>query len=88
MSANDLQLQLEDLRKQLDQEPPLNDDERASIIEVMNQIEIQLAYENTQPPSPNLVDGVNLAVERFEVSHPTLAGTLRNVMQTLASIGI
>ena len=35
-----------------------------------------------------VVDGINLAVERFEVSHPTLAGTLRNIMQSLVSMGI
>ena len=34
------------------------------------------------------VDGVNLAVERFEVSHPTLAGTLRSIVQSLANMGI
>jgi hypothetical protein len=31
---------------------------------------------------------VNLAVERFEVDHPTIAGTLRNVLVTLGSMGI
>ncbi|PXB93696.1 DUF4404 domain-containing protein, partial [Pseudomonas aeruginosa] len=36
----------------------------------------------------SLVDGVNLAVERFEVSHPTLAGTLRSIVQSLANMGI
>ena len=39
-------------------------------------------------PDATLVDGVNLAVERFEASHPTLAGTLRNIMQSLANMGI
>ena len=36
----------------------------------------------------SLVDDVNLAIERFEVSHPTLAGTLRSVLQSLANMGI
>ncbi|PIH71638.1 chromosome partitioning protein ParA, partial [Pseudomonas syringae pv. actinidiae] len=33
-------------------------------------------------------DGVNLAVERFELEHPTIAGTLRNIVQTLGNIGV
>ncbi|MDO8708736.1 DUF4404 family protein, partial [Pseudomonas sp.] len=42
----------------------------------------------TKTQDSSLVDGVNLAVERFEVEHPTLAGTLRNIVQALASMGI
>ena len=34
-----------------------------------------------------VLNGV-LAVERFEVSHPTLAGSLRSILQTLANMGI
>ena len=37
---------------------------------------------------PTLVDGVNLMAEQFEARHPTLAGTLRSVMQSLADMGI
>ncbi|CAM5325611.1 hypothetical protein SSTU70S_05413 [Stutzerimonas stutzeri] len=37
----------------------------------------------------SLVDGVNLAVERFEASHPaSMAITLRNILQSLANMGI
>ena len=39
-------------------------------------------------PGATLVDGVNLAVERFESQHPTLTGTLRNILQSLANMGI
>ena len=88
MPEQDLRLQLEELRNQLEQEPPLSDEERTSILTVIAQIEAQLV--NPTPPASGetLVDGVNLAVERFEVSHPTLAGTLRNIMQSLVSMGI
>ena len=30
----------------------------------------------------------DLAVERFELEHPTLAGTLRNIAQALGNMGI
>ncbi len=88
MPAQDLRLQLEELRNQLEQEPPLSDEERTSILTVIAQIEAQLVNQTPPASGETLVDGVNLAVERFEVSHPTLAGTLRNIMQSLVSMGI
>ena len=49
----------------------------------------QLANEDaTHTRDGSLVEGVNLAVERFEVSHPTMAGTLRSIMNSLSSMGI
>lgn len=83
-----LQQQLQQLRDQLAAEPPLDAEERASLIELMQEIELRLAEEAASDPDATLVDGVNLAVERFEASHPTLAGTLRNIMQSLANMGI
>ncbi len=88
MPANRLQQQLEDLRKQLAEGPPLSEEERASLYLLTQEIEFQLAQQAAQAPDATLVDGVNLAVERFEVSHPTLAATLRNILQSLANMGI
>lgn len=88
MPANRLQQQLEDLRDQLAQDPPLTEEERASLFILTQEIELQLAGQAAAAPDATLVDGVNLAVERFEVSHPTLAGTLRNILQSLANMGI
>ena len=53
----------------------------------MAQIEAQIELE-TQTQNTSLADNVNLAVERFELEHPALAGTLRNIVQTLGNIGI
>lgn len=88
MSAPELERHLQALRAQLDRDPPLSEAERDAIVSVMGDLEVQLAYQNGQPPSDNLVDGVKLAVERFEVSHPRIAETLRGIMQTLVSIGV
>ncbi|WPC03519.1 DUF4404 family protein [Pseudomonas benzenivorans] len=88
MPANRLQQQLEALRKQLEEDPPLNEEERASLYLLTQEIELQLARQAAAAPDATLIDGVNLAVERFEVSHPTLAGTLRNILQSLANMGI
>jgi len=88
MPANRLQQQLEELRDQLAQDPPLTEEERASLFVLTQEIELQLASQAAAAPDATLIDGVNLAVERFEVSHPTLAGTLRNIVQSLANMGI
>ncbi|HEX8586849.1 DUF4404 family protein [Pseudomonas sp.] len=87
MSVSDLQLQLNTLRDQLEQNPQLTLEERGNLTEVMEQIQAQIELE-TVSQDPSIADGVNLAVERFEVDHPTIAGTLRNVLVTLGSMGI
>ena len=83
-----LQQQLQELRDQLAQQPPLSDDDRAALAALLEEIDKQLTRSSINPPDTSLVDGVNLAVERFEVEHPTVAGTLRNILQSLANMGI
>ncbi len=87
MPASDLQKQLDSLREQLDKTPPLSFDDRAELNKLAEQIDAQIKVE-TAIQDASLVDNVNLAVERFEVEHPALAGTLRNIVQTLGNIGI
>ncbi|OEC43651.1 chromosome partitioning protein ParA [Pseudomonas sp. 1D4] len=82
-----LQQQLNELRDQLAQDTPMDAQERADLNDLIRDIEFKLANE-AHTSEDSLVDGVNLAVERFELSHPTLAGTLRNIMQSLVSMGI
>ncbi len=87
MPARDLQKQLDTLREQLEQNPPLSEAERADLQLLMQQIELEIEIERkTQDTS--LADGVNLAVERFEVEHPAIAGTLRNIVLALGNMGI
>jgi|TARA_R110000868_G_scaffold82610_3_gene233185 hypothetical protein len=88
MPASRLQQQLQDLRDQLAEQPPLTEEERAELFVLTQEIELQLARQAAAAPDATLIDGVNLAVERFEASHPTLAGTLRNIVQSLANMGI
>jgi hypothetical protein len=88
MPASRLQQQLQDLRDQLAEQPPLTEEERAELFVLTQEIELQLASQAAAAPDATLIDGVNLAVERFEASHPTLAGTLRNIVQSLANMGI
>jgi hypothetical protein len=55
--------------------------------EEARQIEAQLKLEEATPDN-NLVDGVNLAIERFEADHPDLTATLRSIVNSLHSMGI
>ena len=87
MPARELQEQLNTLREQLEQNPPMNAEERADLEALAQQIESQIALESVTQ-NPSLADGVNLAVERFELQHPGIAGTLRNIVVTLGNIGI
>lgn len=87
MPKESLLRELSALREQLEQQPPLNEEQRAELELLIRDIELKLANEDALNEG-SLVDGVNLAVERFEVSHPTLAGTLRSIVQSLANIGI
>ena len=87
MPARELQEQLNTLREQLEQNPPMNAEERADLEALAQQIESQIALESVTQ-NASLADGVNLAVERFELQHPGIAGTLRNIVVTLGNIGI
>lgn len=87
MPARDLQEQLNTLREQLEQNPPLTQEEREHLNQLATQIQAQIDIEKATNDS-SLADSVNLAVERLEVDHPTLAVTLRSIVQTLGNIGI
>ena len=87
MPKESLLRELSALREQLEQQPPLNEEQRAELELLIRDIELKLANEDALNEG-SLVDGVNLAVGRFEVSHPTLAGTLRSIVQSLANMGI
>lgn len=87
MPARELQEQLNALREQLDKNPPLSEAEREDLHKLMEQIKLELELE-TKTQDVNLADNVNLAVDRFELEHPTLAATLRQIGQALHSMGI
>ncbi|WP_131671817.1 DUF4404 family protein [Pseudomonas parakoreensis] len=87
MPAQELQKQIDTLREQLEQNPPLSEAEREDLHALMAQIETEIKLESaTQDAS--IADGVNLAVDRFELEHPAIAGTLRNIVNALGSMGI
>ncbi|MGX1855202.1 DUF4404 family protein [Streptomyces sp. NBC_01456] len=87
MSARELQEQLNTLREQLEQNPPLSLEERNHLKDLIQQIDAEIELE-TATRDTNLAHGVHLTVERFEIDHPGLAATLRNIALALANMGI
>ena len=87
MPARELQAQLDALREQLEQNPPLSEQERVELHELMAQIQAKIELEAVTPDN-NLVDSVHLAIERFEADHPDATATLRSIVNSLHSMGI
>lgn len=82
-----LQQQADIVRKQLEDNPELPAEKRQALEELIARFDVQLELEPaTQTPS--IADDVNRAVESFELDHPGIAGTLRNIVITLGNIGI
>ena len=82
-----LEEQVEILRGQLEQDPPLPVEKRKALEALTAKFEMQLELEPaTQTPS--ISDDVNQAAIEFDADHPVISGTLRNIMTTLANIGI
>lgn len=82
-----LQEQVNILREQLNQEPPLPPEKREALEALLAKLEVQLELKPAILP-PSIVDDVNRAVEGFELDHPGITGTLRNIVITLGNIGI
>jgi uncharacterized coiled-coil protein SlyX len=87
MPARELQEQLNELSDQLEKNQTLSIKERDDMRVLMEQIKARMELESATA-DPSVSDSVNLAVERFEVDHPGVAGALRNIMVTLGNIGI
>jgi len=82
-----LEDQVEILRGQLEQQPPLSEEKREALEALIAKFELQLELEPaTQTPS--ISDDVNKAAIEFDAEHPAISGALRNIMNTLGSMGI
>ncbi len=82
-----LEEQVEILRGQLEQEPPLSEEKRKALEALIAKFELQLQLEPaTQTHS--ISEDVNKALIEFDTGHPVISGALRNIMITLGNIGI
>ena len=85
MSDHDLDVLLEELHKRLKQARSLDPEARKLLTAVATDIET--ALENDDPSGVATEPVAALAV-RFEADHPSLAGVLRQIMDTLGKAGI
>ncbi|WP_369300613.1 DUF4404 family protein [Pseudomonas sp. N2-5-1-1] len=79
--------QVRELREQLNSDLLMSAEKRDELEALIAELEVQEPLEGAIQ-DPSIADGVNLAVERFELDHPGIAGTLRNIVVTLGNIGI
>ena len=85
MSERDLEVLLAELHKRLSQARSLDPEARRLLATVAEDIEQALENEDASSVAPEPVEA--LAV-RFEAEHPSLAGVLRQIMDTLGKAGI
>jgi len=85
MSERELEVLLAELHKRLKQARSLDPEARKLLATVAEDIEQALENEDTSSVAPEPVEA--LAV-RFEADHPSLAGVLRQIMDTLGKAGI
>lgn len=87
MPTSNARQQLQALLNEVTDNPPADLDERAELLTLLQAIEQHLV-EDQLPAEETLNNDLNLMIERFAISHPALSATLRDVVQSLANMGI
>ena len=90
MAEQDLRKLLDELRGELEQVDELDESERNMLRALVTDIENRLdpSIEDEEDETYPLVDGLQTAIERFEVSHPTLTKLLSDAVAALSNAGI
>jgi hypothetical protein len=82
MSDQQLYDQLEQLRQELESVGPMDADKRERLLSLIEDMESRVE------PHASLIERAESAVTDFEASHPTLAGVMNRVIETLGNIGV
>ncbi len=78
-----------ELERQLSDSPNLDAESRAALELALRDVRAALQEEGEpQDGHQSLIDRLQLAVEKFEGTHPTLTGTLMRLIDGLAEMGI
>ncbi|MEY4767279.1 MAG: hypothetical protein RI907_3952 [Pseudomonadota bacterium] len=91
MNREQLQSLLQQLRQGLADAPPMDSELRASLLQLEDDIQHALkpqAAAANEGADGNLEDRAKALEARFEAEHPVLAGTIRDLMDTLGKMGI
>ena len=87
MPKNALREELERLHRELSETSTLDEEARALLGELAEEIERMLAEETSGAAAP-LADRLRAATERFEETHPQLTAVVGRVADALANLGI
>ncbi|MDJ0382332.1 DUF4404 family protein [Streptomyces sp. G-G2] len=86
MSDQELKASLAALRGHT-RDTSLSPEDRAHLEALTGRLEAQARREDADRDG-HAIEGLNLAVARFELSHPRIGATLNSIAQSLASLGI
>ncbi len=90
MDDQPIHARLQQLHAQLEQTPTIDDQTRADLKVLLNDIQTSLQKQDRAlaPPAPSLRERLGKAALGFEVSHPHLTLALEEVANRLAEMGL
>jgi hypothetical protein len=90
MNRTELQALLQTLRSEIDAAHLKDAQEHGRLSAMLAEIEGQLlsATPGGGVPDEGVIDGLKLAVDKFEVEHPRFAGLLNQLITALSAMGI
>lgn len=89
MPRQQLKDALEALHEELESAHEIEADDRRALLQAANEIRAALSRGDSGPPEEETVSQrVSALIEELETTHPRLAGTLRNISEALANLGI
>ena len=90
MPHEDLRHSLKALHDELEDDAPLDEAERALLVQLRDDIEDALEHtsEVPRPKQAAVKETAMTASERFQASHPVLTGVLNRLVDTLVGLGL
>ncbi|CCK75168.1 MAG: DUF4404 family protein [Oleispira antarctica] len=88
MSDKKLHELLTQVHEQLQQQKSIDGESQALLQRVLADVKVASGSENSDEISQDLSDRIEQQAVEFEQEHPTLAGVLRQIMDTLGRIGV
>jgi len=90
MSEHPLRTPLEQLQTELDRVPPpaASDPVLAEVRQATSTLLVQTTTLPTVTPHPSFQEQLRTAIDRFEVTHPTLTAAIEQVIDTLNRMGL
>jgi hypothetical protein len=90
MNNSDLKTHLKNLHQELKTVEVVDEDSQRLLEEIQNDVQLLLAHKGDEPLQKHKPVKERLAesARHFDSSHPTLAATIRTVVNTLNNMGI